>query len=103
MTGRWLSVGEAASRLHRTEREVLALVIAGTLYAELRMDHYELAVDSVQEYARRLEKALASEQATSGDVLAEHAGPLVPRDPANPAEAQMTATDEHDYKRERET
>ena len=72
-TTRWLSVGEAAARLHRTDREVLALVFAGVLDSELRLDHYEVTAVSVEAYAARLNIAnpVSTLAAHGGDDLAE--------------------------------
>jgi hypothetical protein len=74
-TARWLSVGEAAARLHRTDREVLALVFAGALDSELRLDHYEVSAVSVEEYAARLDIAAPGSElaAREGEDLAETA------------------------------
>lgn len=104
-TSPWLSVGEAAARLHRTDREVLALVFAGALDSELRLDHYEVTAVSVEAYAARLDIAgPGSERAArEGEDLAEtRTRPLIPRDPANPAETEMTHADNYDYRGERE-
>lgn len=68
-TSRWLSVGEAAARLHRTEREVLALVFAGDLDSELRLDHYEVTAVSVEAYAARLDLAESKPTVRGGPVL----------------------------------
>jgi hypothetical protein len=81
VTGDWLTVTDAAVLLRRTEREVRQLIIAEALYAELDTFDYRVSRASAEEYARR----------------------LTPRDPDNPAERQMTTSDDIDYFREQNT
>jgi hypothetical protein len=90
-TARWLSVGEAAARLHRTDREVLALVFAGALDSELRLDHYEVTAVSVEAYATRLDIAAPGSElaAREGEDLAENAsGPTVRGGPKLPLDIE---------------
>jgi hypothetical protein len=69
-TSPWLSVGDAAARLRRTDREVLALIFAKVLDAELRLDHYEIRTESVEAFALRLaaaEKPAVLDRETEAD------------------------------------
>lgn len=86
MTGRWFQPYEVAELLGVDVGEVRALIAARKLRLELvHTDHYAISEQDVNA------------------VLAERARRPVPRDPDNPAEAEMTPADEDDYDRERRT
>jgi excisionase family DNA binding protein len=86
MTGRWLQPAKAAERLGISRAEVDRLIAGGVLHL-LRVagDHYAIPEQDIDA------------------VLAERAKRPVPRDPDNPAEQQMTPSDDYDYERERES
>ncbi|WP_101791097.1 hypothetical protein [Nonomuraea indica] len=89
-----MTVTDAAVLLRCTDREIRRLVIGG------QFDHrlveggfdYEVTRDSVIQYAARVGRETAPDQPR-----------LIPRDPANPAEAVLTHSDNYDYERERES
>lgn len=88
MTGRWFQRADAAKQLGVDLAEVDRLLTKGGLrWLKVEGDHYAIP------------------EADVAKVLAERAAarPVVPRDPDNPAEAEMTPADEDDYDRERRT
>ncbi|MFD1546918.1 hypothetical protein [Nonomuraea guangzhouensis] len=102
MTGAWLTLSKAASRISQATGEavsmddVIALGHLDRLKVRYEHEHYSVLEQSVTAYC------VSELAAHGGDDLAENAQPLIPRDPANPAEAEMSPADNYDYDRERE-
>ena len=94
---RFVTVSAAAAQLNLSIDAIHALATEGRLVRRWNGDHFSIAEESVHAY-------LASELAAlEGDVLAEHAGQLIPHDPSNPAEEAMSHADNDDYFREQNT
>jgi hypothetical protein len=93
----WLSVGEAASRLHIGEHDVLELAVLGILPSRLVVNAREVDADTVTRLDEQIR--FASEcAAQQGEAAAESAsGPSVRGGERLPLDI------EHDYERERET
>ncbi len=106
MTGRWLMLSEVARRISAATGKSVSLddVIAlgdddGPLTAQFMHGYWSVAEEPLTAYLESV-----SECAGKAEDVAENAKPrLHPRDPANPAEAEMTTTDEDLYRREKGT
>ncbi|MEU6709909.1 hypothetical protein ABZ897_00405 [Nonomuraea sp. NPDC046802] len=85
MTDLWMSLSAAAVRLRLPVHEVLRMAIEGELLSRLTYDHWEVHTGAVAALRERLRT------------------PLIPRDPANPAEAEMTVNDDAEYRGEQGT
>lgn len=93
MTGSWLTLSDVARRIS----EVTGNAVSLEDVIELGADDGPLKVLFMHGYWSVSEESVTA-------YLAEHVDkPLVSRDPANPAEAEMTVTDDALYRREQGT
>ena len=107
MTGRWLMLSEAARCISAATGKSVSLddVIAlggddGPLQAQFMHGYWSVLEESVTAYLESVSEC-AGEKAE--DVAGNAKPRLHPRDPANPAEAEMTTTDEDLYRGEKST
>lgn len=116
MTGRWLTVSKTITRIYDATGRLLTA--RDVLDLGKRSGQRGLVVEQSHEHTRVLEQSVADHldwlagrltPRRADEVEAAHggddqtAGPLIPRDPANPAEAEMTPTDDDLYRMEKDT